>query len=248
MGGFFSLRVQSVRIVDTNKNYMQVLTALFILDSMVSDAAADMKITPEIIKMITEFTSLNQASSTFDRYIVSMVKSYIRRKKQIVINLDELSKQEEKLYSLIIEDGFRKEQTENCDVTNIESKTNLISSDIFIIFPNVRHIMIETTTIDDIDGEDSYPFNLTYLLSIISSSSTWATITVKQMRLDEAIQQKKDMEDTSWIFKLWSSSSNRLMQEFEKNKLKITFGSETTHFESKGSMLYSWLTIERLNS
>lgn len=246
-GGMVTIRVEAVRTVETNKVYKTVFDALYIIDSMVSDGRVninDFKINSKVMDVMNKFINFQQASSSMDSYMASMVKSYIRRKKKIVINFHMFlfSKLKKEIYGMIIEDEVKEDETENCDVSDIKSRANLLSSNIFKIFPNVQDIVIKTSS--PYDNGFSYPFNMFYLLKIIQSSSTWRTINIQQMKTD---LKNKTTEDISWINKLWSKSSNKLMQEFGKKKLKIDYQTEIER-PGRGCYLYSYLNIERLST
>ena len=258
VGGVHTIRVQSVRIVDTNKNYADIFTAAFILDAMVSDAKLYdyyMDITSNHIEMVNAFTNnFEETISSCDPYIASMITSYIRRKKYIVINLWGLAWMDKKykaVYDKIIDEDVKAERyrklyhyhTDKCDVTNIKSRMNLISYDIFKIFPNVEDIMIKT---ESPNHGDALPFNMYYFLEIISSSTTWKRINIQQRML-----RSVGKEDESWIFELWSKSSDKLIQEFEKKRFNIKF--ETRKEELKlvsgdiSRVFFSILKIERFS-
>lgn len=76
-----------------------------------------------------------------------MVKSYIRRKKKIVIHLHGLSVIEHQLAAFVFEDKVKEEETtgSDWDPNKDLSRINLLSPKIFTYLPNVTDIMIRTT-------------------------------------------------------------------------------------------------------
>ena len=257
VGGSVPITVKSVTIVDTNKNYKTAFYALYIFDSMVSDGAIrkDIRIPPKVVDKIFRFINFKQLSSSCDPYIVTMFEAYKRRKKQIVINLAALSRLNKQMYGIIMEDELMRENTysdddnsEICNVTDIESTANLISSNVFQMFPKVHDIIIKTGAMAEdfcaVVNDHSYPFDLLYFLRIISPAK-WTTITIQQMMVDE---KNQEIEDTSWIRQLWSKSSIQLIQEFAKKEISIKFEAKPGKDGRGGCWIDSFLKIERLNN
>jgi len=91
MGGYKMIRVESVRIVETNKKYSEIFHALFILDLILSDGKLrNMDITEIDIDIINELF-IDDKILSFDPYIQMITKAFIKNKNQITINMDGLN-------------------------------------------------------------------------------------------------------------------------------------------------------------
>ena len=91
MGGFTKLRVESVRIIDTHKNYQNIIKILFVFDSLLSGVIVEkdhIELTnkdKDFILMLIQNKHHNLSSLEADPYVISMIKSYFRLKRHITI-------------------------------------------------------------------------------------------------------------------------------------------------------------------
>ena len=221
MGGNMMIRVESVRIVETNKKYSDIFHALFVLDLILSDAGInifdkDFKITERDIDIIKELFIDNKILS-FDEYIQMMVKAYIKNKQLITINMDGLDEiygdNGKELVSFIIEDEIKYKKIKDIDFVNITSSDNLITSKIFDMFPSTTNINLNMGAIH---GE--YIFDLFMFLEIISKSDTWKIIKIKE-------RVERWNENKSWLYLYYNSCLSSLESEYKKYGLKIQFKS-----------------------
>lgn len=183
-----------------------------------------MEITDENIEIINRLFDLDTlTTSEIDDYIKDMVHSYIRRKKEIVINICGLIDVAPKLSGFVFEGKVEPSMTGRHDLWTIEklalSQTNLIAANIFLLLPNASTIIIRT------DGgftEDSisYPFSMSCFLSVINRISTWKIIKVEQCIIE------RDNKDKSWISKVWNAKSLELQKEYALKNLTISFETD----------------------
>eukprot|EP01083_Nonionella_stella_P310742 1105385_1 len=177
-GGYYTIRVESIRNMETQKNYEDVFRAMYIFDCMLSGVAiSGLKIKKNdkiIMERLLEKTDLE----AFDPYIVSTFKAYAAWKRSITIMMFDLYKcfKGQDMYHLVIPSDL--------DVCSIEddvndyhnlSTCNLVSSNLFKIFSNVKYVNIETMP--------GFAFNLLEFLEVISLSSTWIKIRVSSWKL-----------------------------------------------------------------
>jgi len=216
-----TIKVESVRLVNTNQNFKKLFRALFIFDSMLSNCGwtkkSDANITEKDMKIINKLLISRDRSNCIDPYISSMVESYIRTKTQVVINMDGLYDGVEKEHynGLFILDELK--EYKYYDEYLVESEDdnisyNLVSSNLFNILPNIKSLIINTG--DDIDGY--YPFNVFRFIDMILISSTWQNIQI--------IQQVPN-RNSSWMGKTWSSLSSKLQNKCKENGLIIKYQS-----------------------
>lgn len=96
-------------------------------------------------------------------------------------------------------------------------KINLISPDIFEIFPNCKSFHISTNT-PGFDVDYSYPFNMYQFLTIITKSSSW-----EKFEISHTIEEAKR---GSWISKTWEALSGSLINTYGSKQLAIQFRSD----------------------
>ena len=230
-GAFMPIKVVSVRIIGTRRNYESIFKSLFLLDAIVSDGEFNhwAKANDEDIKLIRKLCDLDLlGAANVDKYIKDLISSYIRRRKKIIINVYGLRNIASKLDGLVFDGDLERHKTGDrnwqkskqyttlgYDKFNYES--NSIHSSIISLLPYASEVIIKTTCGDDY----SFPFSLSKLLSAIANISTWNVIKVEQ-RMTKLMWNNH----TSWIFKIWSRYSSRLTREYEAVGLKISYQEE----------------------
>ena len=204
-------------IIDDNKNYKKEFEALSIFDRIVSDGIFFEENGKDSTDLMFELMDPS-SSLVVDQYVQDIVKSYIRRKKKITINLNGLEPIQEEISGLVIEDKIEAEDTtkSSWDSNCLSSRSNLLSTKIFTFLPNISQIVIKTDA--DSDAADSYPFNMFHVLEIINVISTWQMIKIEQVMCGE------ENENKSWLYKLWNSETRqRIIDEYTKYNLNIYF-------------------------
>ena len=110
VGGYIYIKVNSVRIIESNKNYQQTFGILSLFDRMVSDHAVyNKEVNKHTIKSV--YNLLINKSKLLDPYITSMTQSYIRNKKTMAIRIDGLSEIAEHLIGFIFQNKVGKRLT-----------------------------------------------------------------------------------------------------------------------------------------
>ena len=186
MGGQNMIRIEGVRIVETNKNYKELFHALFLFDLILSDGRLDKYIITERDIQIIRTLFIDRKLSSLDKYIQMTLRSFIVNKKQIIINMDGLRSiswkdNAKEVVEFIIPDRLRSKYILNIDYRDAKLRfgtENLISSKIFDMFPSTTNICISMGTIG---GHGSgYIFDLFTFLEIISKSDTWHMIKIRE--------------------------------------------------------------------
>lgn len=223
-GGAFPIKLESVKIVQTSRSYHKVLEALWLLYSTISDCMFDehdtiAKIPDKTIKLMGKLLDTDKLPS-FDPYIISMVRSYIRRKDKIIINMHGISPVKKEIAGLIIKGELKSLQTRDLGwnpETLSSSEMNLISPNIVSLFPNATMISVKTRATDKL----SHPFNMFYL-DIISKISKCKVIQVQQ-----TISAKD--KGTSWLYKVWKSYQQELTMKYKEHNFNVSFEQEIVH-------------------
>ena len=219
LGGYYPIQIETVKIIGTRKAFTNTLKALSVFDAVVSDGCLEAEIDAETGKLMRHLLVPSILSSLpIDEYIKTMVKSYIRRKKRIVVNIYELRWGKRQLYGMAFEGDLRSEKTtpDNWDPNKPLSRNNLLSPNLFIYLPKVTHILIKT--MGHSDKLDSCPFDMYLFLENIIQVQKWKEIIIEQKLID------KEHENKSWIYKLWMSGAREnIVTAYKKHQLEISF-------------------------
>ena len=223
--------METVRIVEDNKNYVEEFKALAALDVIVSDGLFDDEnVAEDTIKLIAQLFTPSTLL-WFDNYIHKMVKSYIRRKRNIVINIYGAEYVPDIMPGLVFEDKVKFEETTSSDWNpNKElSRNNLLSPKLFQYLPKVKDIIIKTR--EGKEEDKSYPFDMYEFIEIMKDIPSWKKIVIQQKMTG------KEYIDKSWISKLWRSKlkgRDALISYYSTYKFKIIFDKQVTNssFES----------------
>lgn len=208
------IKVKSVRIIQTCRNYETVFAALYCLDLMISDGVIYDETDGAVpLKLIKKLLGVANSSSSFDPYISSMVKAYIRCKRQIVININGLSGITA-VYGFVTEDIIKEVATEkdDCNPDVSKSRSNMVSPDIVSTFPNAESVVIKAG-----NEKDGYPFDMFYFASSMIRASNW-----KSIRIEQKMSREENF-NKSWISKLWQISESELVHHYKQHQLEISF-------------------------
>lgn len=207
--------MESMIIIENNKNFKKQFMALSVLDRIVSDGAFQTEIDKETINHMLQLVKSSKAMR-LDEYLTDVIQSYVRRKHKITINLSGLEGIQDAIAGLVIESDLESvDINDEWDPNNLLSRRNLLSTEIFTILPNVSEIIIKT----NFDARESpYPFNIVYLLECMNEIATWQRIKI------EHVVRGVENENKSWLCRLWNSEAKKLlMDECAKFKLNINF-------------------------
>eukprot|EP01084_Bolivina_argentea_P150987 263599_1 len=215
-GGFFRIKIESIRIIKTQQNFGVFMRPLFYLDAMITAAIdiEDIEARPgdkKILSSLLKWKLKQKTKLKFNKYIYNTFDCFCQNKREISLDLHALSKANGKMVNLILD------------------KNDLPRKQIFDIFENAKHIVIQSS---DYNGWISYELPLLKLLSLLESIS-FEQVIVKTTR--------GLFEPDSWISSLWLSSSWRNIREkyTEKN-----FNISMKQVKLKCTK-EDWLTIER---
>ena len=205
----------------------QVSTYIELIDNGYSES--------EALKAINiSHQQLNNASS--DPYIVSIFNGYIKRQKKISLQMvtisnmlrDLANRTSTKIFSMLIEGSWMQSYDINSiPQDHIPDRVNLLSSNIFKIFPYPsKHIIVRTRG----TKKAAYPFNVIFFLENIWASSNWKQIEIGCDMLFS--------EDESWIFRLWRLRSSEIREAYAKHHLKIEYRESAQMFDNKMTSNY----------
>ena len=184
IGGFWRIRVQSVRLLQTKQNFESFIQPLYYLDAMLTARANMNNLKPgknakEVIEHLFKWKLGQNPEPKMDNYLYETFEAFVRNKEHIMIDIEYLSYAKESMYKLIMH-SIEKENK----VKDDSDGTNLIRDELATIFQKAK-----TVHIDAGSACDQCSFSLIGFLSVLQTSK-WKKVTIKG----------------KWISDLWKSS------------------------------------------
>ena len=166
-GGQYSIKVESIRIVQTSKNYAEFCDALFYFDCILkgNPMPDDLKINDKEIfytlrRFINHKLKVDVYQNKFGLYMNQTFDAFVKNRADIFLNLWHLNDNFGVLKHLLL--NIKYSVKKDC-------KLFMIRDVIFRLFKNVKHIMMHTTNHDGDPNEDC-KLDLRNLLKLLNSS------------------------------------------------------------------------------
>merc|ERR1712228_821348 len=219
-GGFFRIKVVNLRLLETNENMKQFVSAIFYFDLLLTGAALwNIKTNKNdffIIEALMNQSLKKQTNVTLPSFICDCFQAFTQNKKQIILNLYYLNEYcDERINDLLFYSLDKRSYNEEIKREDVD-QDNLIRLDMLSLFPNIKTLIIQST---DYDGEHSFSFSLMALLNVIS-----------QCYVNEIIIKSKESYDGynyyNWIKSLWSSDEQILKKEYAAKGYEIEMQQE----------------------
>ena len=239
-GGHYMMRINSITIMETKKNYETSIKVLKEFNYMfngeyIGKDCENGKLSSSELVLINGLLDYilfdddkdkQKIYSSIDSYILNTFKLYSQNKMQILLDLEQLDMRGEKsLHDRIM---YERELTEDIVLFCSSSSTNLFRGDIiFKLFPNLKSIIMIVVAEYDI-----YSFSFSFLLSIISKSS-----------LEKVIIKTMSDED-NWLYSIWSSNDKKLKHMFSERNFNISFNKNKKRPDEEEED-DPWIVIER---
>eukprot|EP01084_Bolivina_argentea_P198668 340128_1 len=241
-GGYNSLRLSSVRIIESAKNFQKLCKGLFIFDKMVSGqdmGSGDFKVSRSDVSFLETMVGLK---NEFDeKYIRDSFDLFGIKKTQITLSMDHMNDDYKKLCHLLF-DNFEQRDEYSTIISNFGkgdfdfdellsgllnpvpkkprdfnipkdgSISNVPNAKIFKIFPRLKQV-----TITDQFGE--YGFNFLSLLEVIQQGkgSIQYEIRSKKGQYNISERIKKAFKDRKWNIK----KETTILNEFGKDVIRV---------------------------
>ena len=148
-----TIRLESIRIVATTKNYESVNHALFVLDCVLSGSVMEdeddslMKLNKKEQKLLVTLFAENPELWTLDHYIIDTFNAYRRNKKLIKVVWFMIADQyDEAVYGLITQSGIQEFHRDSKELS--VGSSNLLSVSILKVFGFVENLIILHHTCD----------------------------------------------------------------------------------------------------
>eukprot|EP01084_Bolivina_argentea_P063326 115665_1 len=209
IGGFYYMKIESVRVRATNDNYEKIIRSLCYLDIIITGGNEYMvkrsKIGKNGVLVIENLFNhaLNKETSiTLDRYIYDSFASFTHNKTQIVLDFHGLKHANKEIRDLIVHE-FKSTKT-------AKKKSNLLRLEMLLIFKNVNTIIITANASHDVDQEgwgpdytyrEQHSISIGGLLSLMDSRS-----------LDKVVVKAESHKSrwNNWIYSLWEEKEETI--------------------------------------
>eukprot|EP01084_Bolivina_argentea_P297768 513047_1 len=207
VGGYYYMRIESVRVRSTKTNYEDIIYALFYLDQIINGdnvRVNNLKVSKfEILAVKHLFDRKIKPTETaakFDNYIYDTFATFAHHKTQITLNFT-CSAEDANSNFL---DLFMHPRSRGTDFRKDNDCSNLLKSKIFQVFPNLNTLNIVT-------GYNHYSISMIALLSLLELGS-----------LDKiTVIAGSDSKENNWIYSLWHLHSKRLEKQYLAKNYKI---------------------------
>ena len=180
-------------------------------------------------------------SPLIDPYTKQMFHAYIKQKKAIAIFVAmhdiACSLVSSQVVSMMFQDAKFGARILQEGQTLITERVNLLSPNLFKIFPNIKQITILTS--------GNYQFNLFWFLDNISTASKWKQITLR----DWTENPEKDWNNGGgWMRKLWNNSAMEIQESYGKTNMTIEFERNSEAYPNDLVIFNERIIIKRLNT
>eukprot|EP01083_Nonionella_stella_P189925 703451_1 len=226
-GGFYRIKLDTVRIRKTTQNFHESVAAMYYLDAILTGSYGIDKLPKNKTNKIYLSALLNRSKkdARIDPYIYDTFEGYIKHKKQIILDLHRLSndKVDKDILDLILY-PLGKGKGERDD----EDTTNLLREETVQIFKYTEKIFISSGWL-----RSQYPLSMSGLLCLVKQTS-WEQITVKAV--------KRRWNKDSWISSLWRNKEKELKKQWKQQNYNIKYKQNEGKYEREEH----WLMIDKI--
>lgn len=265
IGGAWTIKLESVRIVKTKTNFERRFQPLFRFDCMVtgtfmqSKKRKTSKDAETIENLIKHKLKINGYKNEYDEYINLTFEAFTDHKTQIVINPVFMTHQFDDLYPLMMHkistQTNKQIEINTKNDTNALNPTNIFKPVLFRLFKNVTQIIINSTQLNP-DLYVQHSIDLLSLLRIIETAkiSPKTIITIKatheyEVSIPEKVetmeQCKIEYVSNSWISNTWRKHSELIKSKYNKQKYDILFVEKSVRFLDIWELKEDWLQISK---
>merc|ERR1712228_803429 len=217
-GGFYRIKVVNLRLIETNENMKQFVSAIFYFDLLLTAAwlngIKSNKNDFFIIEALMNQSLKKQTNVILPPFICDCFQAFTQNKKQIILNLDYLNEYGDKRINDLLFHSLDRRQYDKVIKRKDDEKNNLIRLELLSLFPNIKTLIIQST-----DGEHSFSFSLMALLNVISQCN------VNQIII-ESEEYVNDESSHNWIKSLWESDEQKLKKEYAGKGYEIEMKKE----------------------
>merc|ERR1712228_1046894 len=205
IGGYYRIRVQSIRLTQTKQNFESFIAPLYYLDAMLTGVLIGFKYPKNakgVIEHLFKYVLGQNPQPKMDKYLYETFDAFVQNKEHIIIDSFSLQRATESMCKLIMHSLVGRDDNK---YKNDNDKTNLVRSELAAIFPKAKAVHIDAGS-----GTSQFSFSLIGFLSVLQISE-WQKITIKG----------------TWLSDLWKSPKRAFIEkEYESKNYKILFDEE----------------------
>merc|ERR1712228_1081907 len=222
-GGFFRIKVVNLRLIETNENMKQFVSAIFYFDLLLTAAnLSEIKKNKNdffIIEALMNQSLKKQTNVILPSFICDCFQAFTQNKKQIIFDLYYLNEDGDKRSNNLLFHSLDKREYNKEIKRKDVDQSNSVRLELLSLFPNIKALIIQST---DGIGSVSFSFSLMGFLNVIS-----------QCNVNEIIIKSTETDDGfNWIKSLWKSDEQILKKEYAAKGYEIEMKEEKGGHES----------------
>merc|ERR1712228_1125240 len=245
-GGYYRIKVVNLRLIETNENMKQFVSAIFYLDALLTAAwLSNIKKNKNdffIIEALMNQSLNKQTNVTLPSFICDCFHAFTQNKKQIIFDLENLNDNGDKrindlVFHSLDQGRYYYKESKRKD------KNNLIRLELLPLFPNIKTLIIQST---NHDGHNCFSFSLMGLLNVISQSNV-NQIFIKSIEYvdheritriaigNESRRGSRGYVDRerryNWIKEAWEWNEKRLKKDYAAKGFQIEMKKEEKEYQ-----------------
>eukprot|EP01084_Bolivina_argentea_P158021 275313_1 len=232
-GGFYYVKIQSVRVRPTKQNFEEFINAMYYLDTMLTGGRQDNIPTNttdiNVIKTLVDNILGNTRKITMQKYVFDTFDAFIANKKHVTLDLVELASADHQIRDLIMHPLDERKPWEESKRADSDT-SNLFRKVLLLVFTNVQTIIINTSF-----RHASYSLSMMCLLSIFQMIDEETNGSLNEIIV-------KSDRHNKWISNLWCSDAHILKEKYNSSKLTISIKQEAGVEKNE-----CWFLIKRTN-
>merc|ERR1712228_582533 len=191
-GGFLRIKVVNLRLIETNENMKQFVSAIFYFDLLLTAASLeDVKKHKNdffIIEALMNHSLKKETNVTLPPFICDCFQAFTQNKKEMIFRFNYLHEFGDKRIKNLLFHSLDQRRFDKEFKRNDVDQNNLIRLEMLSLFPNIKTLIIHST---NWNGSDSFSFSLMALLNVISQCN------VNQI----VIKSETTLSGSNWINK-----------------------------------------------
>ena len=214
-GGFYRIKVVTLRIIETKRNMEKFVSAIFEFDHALSGGWPSKKV-QDVFLIVHNLINIRLKKKSkkviLPPFIIDCFHAFVENKKQIVFDLYHLFKfGNPNINKLLFHCKTLDQRDANKEFKRSDDDSNnLVRSETFVLFRKVRRLIIQSTF-----NESSFSFSLLAFLNSISGTN-----------LDEIIIKSDENWGNCWIKSVWDSDEEILKNKYTARGYEIKIKRE----------------------
>ena len=195
------INISSIRIIETAKNYQEIIQAISTFDNVCTGNYEEFNISKESLLILNHL--IERKENKFDPFIYNSWKVFLQKKTEIRINMYQLGKHITDLGFLGLMFGGRGFEMHRDSKYIPDDMTNILN---FNLFNNLQTLVL--------DRVEDYPLSLHQLLLLLTRTK------IKKVRMSASFYKWLDY---LWLYCSWRDNSSLLIQTYKNKGYAINY-------------------------